>query len=245
MLAGLAAAFLCGCGTNDVPAADFIPSPDNAGSPDLAKPTAPLPFVVSDQYYASGYMGTDQSAQSRLFLDSDPHDCLQPRMPGAQGECYTLGWYLPSTPAWAGVYWQWPSSNWGTQPCKQVPPGATQVSFYAAGAVGGERVTFIAGGINFPNNAKNGPYGDSFTAPNVPAPLPTTLTTTWKRYSIPLPDVTYPNGVCGPFAWSVATADLNDAGLTPVMAGDASIQQVTFYVDGLVWTNAMDGISDE
>lgn len=105
---------------------------------------------------------------------------------------------------WAGIYWQHPANNWGT-----VPDGgfnltsATKLTFWARGAVGGEKAEFRVGGIS-------GPYGDTIQ-PAISTGV-VTLTPTWQRYTIPL------NGwnlsrVVGGFCW-VATKANNPSGAT-------------------------------
>jgi hypothetical protein len=181
--------------------------------------------VVSDEFFASGVFGGDQAGRDRVVIDTDPHDCLQPRAPAAEGLCYSLSWYVPAMPDWAGLYWQWPANNWGTEPCKTVPPGATQVQFEAAGAVGGERVTFEAGGIHGAVSA------DSFTSQSA-----VTLTTAWKQYSVPV-KAPYPNGVCGAFAWTVQSpAPGTTAGVQHVMVGNTTVEEISFYLDDVRWT---------
>jgi hypothetical protein len=181
--------------------------------------------VVSDEFFASGVFGQDQAGRDRVVIDTDPHDCLQPRVPGAAGLCYTLSWYVPASADWAGLYWQWPANNWGTEACKSVPPGATKVVFQAAGAVGGETVTFEVGGIHGAVSA------DSFVSQSV-----VTLTTSWKQFSIPV-KAPYPKGVCGAFAWTVQSPKPGaTAGIQRVTVGNTTVDEIAFYVDDVRWT---------
>jgi hypothetical protein len=106
-------------------------------------------------------------------------------------------------PPWGGVYWQYPVNNWGPLPGKNIEPGATRVTFYAAGNKGGEVVDFLAGGI------VGGP------CPDFPAVhLIVSLTTTMTQYSIDLSGITY-TSVIGAFAWAAGP------GLTVPPDGDA------------------------
>ena len=66
---------------------------------------------------------------------------------------------------WAGVYWQNPVNNWGTKPGLRIT-GATAIRFYAWGAIGGERVSFVAGFMG----------ADGFSAENKDVLLSTTPT---------------------------------------------------------------------
>jgi hypothetical protein len=139
------------------------------------------------------------------------------RAPTSGGDCYVISW-ASTGPAWAGVYWQYPSNNWGTEPGLTIASGATSVTFYAKGAVGGETVTFKAGGINNPLSSSVGAYGDTFT---VSSPTEV-LTTTWQQYTISLQGSSYEGGVLGGFCWVANETD----------AGNGNI---TFYVDDLQW----------
>ena len=136
-------------------------------------------------------------------------------MPG--GDCYVVTW-MSTGPQWAGVYWQYPSNNWGTQPGLSIATGAQQVTFYAKGAVGGETVQFKVGGINDPMSAMNGAYGDGFAVSSAEE----VLTTSWQQYTISLQGASYGSGVLGGFCWVAAETD----------GGNGSI---TFYVDDVQW----------
>lgn len=98
---------------------------------------------------------------------------------------------------WSGLYWQNPENNWGNIPNSGYNlSGATEISFYAKGAKGGEKVEFFAGGIN-------GLYPDSLD--KVSTGL-ITLTSDWKKYTISLnfKDLSY---VIGGFGFSVSGAN--------------------------------------
>jgi len=105
-----------------------------------------------------------------------------------------------------------PRANFGETPSAGVDlQGATQVSFWAMGRRGGEKIEFFMGGVG--RNPENGnsvmPFPDS--TPRVPE-LGTTLTlsTTWTRYTIDLTgkNLSY---ILGGFAW-VCTAQNNPNG---------------------------------
>ncbi len=187
----------------------------SAGAP-LQGPITPLPLTVSAFYAASGYMGDGMVATS-IVAD---HTCPT-RAPGNIGDCFKFV-YTPqavSTYGWGGVYWQSPANNWGTSVGTRIATGATKVSFYAAGAKGGEMISFFVGGIT----------GSMFQDPNKVATIPetVTLTTTMTAYSIDLTGYTY-DAIIGGFGWSAAATAAGDAGTfdpTPI----------TFYVDGIQW----------
>jgi hypothetical protein len=178
---------------------------------------ASLPFVVSDEFVPSGFMGDSPTDFNGIKMSSDSTKCPT-RVAGALGACYTIAW----TPtfvgdagsAWVGVYWQYPSNNWGAKSGRIVAPGAKKVTFSAVGAAGGEAVEFIVGGVNNPAGAVVLPNADSF---NVHTDA--TLTTSWASYEVSLADSSY-SSVIGGFAWSITSSSK-----TPV----------TFYVDNIEW----------
>jgi hypothetical protein len=174
-----------------------------------------LPFFVSSEFIPSGFMN-DPTGISVSTGANGSASCPT-RAPGAGGDCYVISW-TSTGPTWAGVYWQYPSNNWGTEPGLAIAPGAKQVSFYAQGAAGGEVLTFKTGGINDPVNMATGTYGDTFA---VSSPV-VTLTTSWTQYTISLEGASYSQGVLGAFVW-VATAS------------DAGNDAIKFYLDDLTW----------
>jgi hypothetical protein len=76
--------------------------------------------------------------------------------------------------------------NWGLEPGLPVAPGATKITFSAATAQVGLKVTFRAGTDK-----------DPFVLPEQNQ----ILTSGWTRYTMPLAGATYPTGVLGAFAW--------------------------------------------
>src|SRR5439155_18521426 len=128
-----------------------VDQPDTSPPPVDAGPPILLPFYVSDHYVPSGFMGAGQPAMAGIKLSTAQTDCKAPRPTGAGGDCYAGSWTITLATggsSWAGVYWQSPANNWGKLPGKPIAAGATKVSFYAAGKVGGETLQFLAGGIN-------------------------------------------------------------------------------------------------
>jgi hypothetical protein len=194
-------------------------TPDaSQGGGDDAGAGAPLalPFYVSDQFIPSGFMNDPTGITITTGANGSP--ACPTRAPSAGGLCYVVAWDTTTNAAWAGVYWQYPANNWGTEPGLSIAAGATQVSFYAQGAAGGEVLTFKSGGINDPLVAATGSYGDNYevSSPSV------TLTTTWTQYTISLQGATYPDGVLGAFVW-VATAT------------NGTNNNIKFYIDDLKW----------
>jgi hypothetical protein len=187
----------------------------SGASQDSGSAGVTLPFYVSNEFIPSGFMN-DPTGIS-VSTGANGSAACPTRAPGAGGDCYVVSWTSTGA-AWAGVYWQYPSNNWGTDPGLSVAPGAKQVSFYAQGAVGGEALTFKSGGINDPVNSANGSYGDTF---QVSSPA-ITLTTTWTQYTISLQGADYAQGVLGAFVW-VATAT------------DGGNGDIKFYLDDITW----------
>jgi hypothetical protein len=118
-------------------------------------------------------------------------------------------------------------NNWGTAAGYAIPTGATKVSFWARGQLGGEIVSFDVGFAVTP----------TATAPcfdHVSASLPNqVLTTTWTHYTIPLGGQTYAPAVIVPFGFTLAAAGqpARDAG-----TGDAAAASpVQFFVDDIEW----------
>jgi hypothetical protein len=177
-----------------------------------------LPFAVSDQFVPSGYMGDAAIVPASVTVVADATGCAAAPAAAQTGVCYHVTYnpppiVAPASSTWAGVYWQWPINNWGMQPGKQVKAGATGISFWAAGAAGGEVVTFKGGGLLSTDPVAT-PYSDSFTVEK-----PVTLAKVWTRYTLPMSGVSY-DRVLGGFAW-VATA--------------GSAATVSFWLDGVIW----------
>ena len=178
-----------------------------------------LPFYVSDQFVPSGFMGDSMASMTAITLAHDATTCKTPRQTGAGGDCYTVVWAPTLTgdagAGWAGVYWQSSANNWGAKPGKAIAPGATKISFYAAGEAGGETIQLCAGGINSTGATASLPYGDTFKV-NPPA---VTLTTTWTQYQLPLTGTMYTT-VLGGFCWVSSTT---------------KSESIKFYIDDIKW----------
>ncbi len=221
-LVALSAPFAVACGDSKSTSSGTTTSPDGGvttqptGTP--AAGPVDVPFLVSEEFSASGYMGDSEAARNSIAMSTTGSDCLLPRASGAAGTCYTVGWtpVLSGDPgiSWAGVYWQGPTDNWGGKPGKDVVAGATKVSFYAAGRTGGEEIQFKVGDVNTKMDDPTLTYKDSFGVSKT-----FTLTTTWTRYEIPLEGAQYTQ-VIGAFAWIATTTS---------RAG------ISFYLDDIRW----------
>ncbi len=122
-------------------------------------------------------------------------------------KCWSWTYSPGGLTVWAGVDWQYPLNNWGTQPGLAGPPGATAVTFYAWGLTGTEIVTFNVG------------YGASSTDVFGGSLPNQQLTRTPTLYTIPL---TGDNYVCNSarmgFGWTAL--------------GPSS---ETFFIDSITW----------
>jgi hypothetical protein len=177
----------------------------------------PAPLIVDEFFAPSGYMGDGETPGPIAMIPAKPgdsKDCDGRRASSsAKGDCHQVTYSPPASggKGWAGVYWQYPANNWGTKPGYAVAAGAKKVSFWAKGAKGGEKLTFLAGGIAAPGAA----YQDS-----VSAKAEVTLTTEWAPYSIDIAGQTYTE-VLGGFGWTMKGPDATPTG--------------KFYVDDIRW----------
>ncbi|MCU1283297.1 MAG: Glutamate synthase large chain [bacterium] len=197
-----------------------MPSTGGNGSPpDLAMaPAGPmLPFVVDTVFVSSGFMGDGAMAGTITMTPAktgDSNDCNGMRAgTTASGSCHSVVYAPPTSGGmgWGGVYWQYPANNWGTKAGYGVPAGAKKVTFQAKGLKGGEKVTFLAGGIISAGN----PYTDS-----VKATTTVTLTAAWAPYTIDLSGQSYTQ-VLGGFGWTMTATDAGASG--------------GFFVDDIQW----------
>jgi hypothetical protein len=186
---------------------------------DMAMPVmhGSLPFVVDTQFVSSGYMGDGATAGTIAMVPAkmgDSTDCNGQRAATtAAGSCHSITYTPPAagTQGWGGVYWQYPANNWGMKAGFAIPTGAKQVSFQAKGSKGGEKVTFLAGGII----GASMPHTDSLKASTT-----VTLTNAWATYSIDISTQTYTE-VLGAFGWTMVATDAGTSG--------------AFFVDDIQW----------
>jgi hypothetical protein len=239
---GSAPAFDAGGGGSD--AIDEVAPPVDSAPPALDAPadappetttgssctppsnTDTLPFAVdlAAKFVPSGYEG-DYSA---ITMPLDPTCGGNRSSASAMGNCHPATYKPPAAgpgvAGWAGVLWQHPANNWGTAAGYAIPAGATKVSFWARGDLGGEVVTFIAGFAVTPT--PTAPCVDTISGS-----LRQTLTTTWTHYTMTFAGQ-YGAGVISPFGYVIAAADqpARDAG-----AADAGPQSTLFYIDDIEW----------
>lgn len=183
-------------GNSDTTAADSGSEEDTVAAPDAdddvvvpLEPPTTLPFTVDDYYVPSGFMGDGESPGGVTVVDNA---CDGARAGEGMGVCREFTWNR-GTVGWAGVYWQYPDSNWGTLPGLPVPSGATEITFYAWGATGGERVKFITGIPDADGFNTETEFFDLALTPN--------------QYTLSLSDQTVGEEVTGAFGWVVDTGD--------------------------------------
>lgn len=164
-------------------------------------PTIHAPFDMTLYYFPSGWMGDGEKGTKHIQLNTGFRECS--RSGDTDGICIQIRYRPdPKGKGWAGIYWQYPDSNWGDMTGRKIV-NATKITFWAKGEAGDEIVEFKAGGIN----ATNKPYRDSFeVATRIK------LNKDWTKYEIPLTgqDLSH---VIGAFAW-VASRNANPDGLT-------------------------------
>jgi hypothetical protein len=187
--------------------------------PDMTMTTtgSSLPFVVDTVFVSSGFMGDGNMAGPITMVPAkagDSTDCNGMRASTtASGSCHAITYAPPASGGmgWGGVYWQYPANNWGAKAGYAVPAGAKKVSFQAKGKVGGEKVTFLAGGIMSAGMT----YTDS-----VKSTVTVTLTSSWAPYTIDLSGQSY-SQVLGGFGWTMTSMDAGASG--------------GFFVDDIQW----------
>jgi hypothetical protein len=154
------------------------------------KTPTPLPFEVTTAFYESAWQGDFSQIAAPPATEFDPDPCAAAnRTQGATGGCSRWR-YTPAAlgATWAAVAWvNMADANFTHDPVC-LATGATRISFFARGKVGGEVISVGGGGAN---------------------EVAITLTPEWKEYEVPLEGVTYttPNGVQpSGFSWKVDPA---------------------------------------
>lgn len=180
-------------------------------------PSVFLPFAVDDHYAPSGFMGREDATAGTteitgiaMTLGACPE-----RPQGAQGDCHKVvftpqGLDEMSGSTWAGVFWQYPESNWGSAQGLALEQGATKVVFKAWADTAGQQVEFLSGGLG----TLGDDYQDTFKVQST-----FTLTAAPQEFELNLAGSNY-TYVLGAFGWVVSTT---------------STEPVTFYIDDIRW----------
>jgi hypothetical protein len=165
---------------------------------------AVVPLNVLSVFRPSGWMGdgADTVRHVIAWIDTPSADCA-----GCVKVVYTPEAH-PSAHSrgWAGMCLQWPDSNWGRFPGKDLR-AYRRLSFSArADSLGA--VIFGAGGLDNAHSSDKLPYRDTFQA----AIGPVLVSPEWKHFTIELAGNDLRNVDCG-FSWSAAQAS-NAHGVT-------------------------------
>ncbi|MCL2145444.1 MAG: hypothetical protein FWH43_08155 [Endomicrobia bacterium] len=154
------------------------------------------PFAVyvennskENHYAPSGWMGDYGDLKINL---------ASTEMPRSGNTCMKITYSAKMTQGagWAGIYWQQPANNWGEKKGGYDLTGATKLSFWARGAVGGEKIAeFKVGGIT-------GEFPDSDSQ----SVGPIELTKEWQKYTINLKDKDMSH-IIGGFCWAASKDD--------------------------------------
>ena len=162
----------------------------------------PLPMVVDDHYFDRSGFSNGPGGEP---LHTEDNDCPE-RAGGENGQCHRFIWDGMDG-AFTGTFW---TDGEGFVDLNGLPvqSGATEVQFYAWGAVGGEAITFGAG------------IGDA-ELDGAEARRLITLTTAPTLYTVSLAALAGYTDVYGPFIWAADTGG-NPSGFE-------------FYVDDIQW----------
>ncbi|MBN1235947.1 MAG: hypothetical protein JW999_07855 [Methanotrichaceae archaeon] len=136
----------------------------------------------------SGWIGDYEGIKfSDTYSDPERGPCIRIDYPanGSEG-------------AWVGIYWLFPSSNWGELPGKNVE-GYKSVTFFARGEVGGEEAEFMVGGVDAGEANKDSIQPPRSTGPKI-------LKKDWEKYEIDLSGLDL-SRVIGGFCWVTDMGD--------------------------------------
>ena len=165
-----------------------------------AKSAAPSPsfkpFAVyvennsrENHYAPSGWMGDYGDLKINLANTESPRSgntCIK----------ITYSAKMTQGAGWAGIYWQQPANNWGEKKGGYDLTGAKKLTFWARGAIGGEKIAeFKAGGIT-------GEFPDSDSQ----SVGPVELTKEWQKFTIDLKDKDLSH-IIGGFCWAASKDD--------------------------------------
>jgi hypothetical protein len=154
------------------------------------------PFAVyvennskENHYAPSGWMGDYGDLKINLANTEKPRSgntCIK----------ITYSAKMTQGAGWSGIYWQQPANNWGEKKGGYDLTGATKLTFWARGAMGGEKIAeFKMGGIT-------GEFPDSDSM----AIGPVELTKEWQKFTIDLKDKDMSH-VIGGFCWAASKDD--------------------------------------
>lgn len=233
LLAGLW--FLSGCRQGSGPVAAGAPQSEGVVEPAATDPAGYLTWSLG-RFHTAFNVYTDADAAGNHFpargrMPAEATDAIAPPMvencttsPHSGPTCIKCQ-FLGTGTDWAGWYFlngtltgdqSAPVANWGTVPNAGVDlTGATQLTFWARGDAGGERVEFLALGVG---RSTAMPYPDSANTVTT-SPMYVTLSKTWTKYTLHVAGLNL-HYVLGGFGW-VTDASYNAS------------HAVTFYLDDI------------
>ena len=168
---------------------------------------SPENSYFNNGFYESGWMGDVDAISVNMNETTIKHS-------GTSAMRWSYSGVATQGQNWAGVYWQAPPYFWGDRIGGFDLTGAARLTFWVRGAVGGEKVQFMLGGIT-------GPYNDSLQPARKTDTL--TLTTDWTQYVIDLTGADLTR-IGGGFGWTIQQ-EQNPSG-------------ATFYIDDVRYENA-------
>ncbi len=168
---------------------NYLPAADAQRIAHAATPRATIPFEIGTYYAPSGWMGDGEYGERYLSFRREAAS-----LDGRQVVAVRIE-YRQGPRGFAGIYWQHPDGNWGTQPGQNIT-GARTITFYARGERGGELVEFKSGGIS----------GKQFQDTYTRSTGVVQLATGWRQFTIDLPE-TGLESVIGAFCWVAAASD--------------------------------------
>ena len=127
---------------------------------------------------------------------------------------------IPKTLGWAGAYWLYPEKNWETVETGKNLMEAQTISLWARGAMGGEVVEFVTGGICGKYDGKAPPPCKDSIQPKL-STNQIRLTTEWQQYTLDLSNVDRSN-IVGAFGLAVSSV--------------YNSQGAVFYLDDIVFS---------
>lgn len=150
-------------------------------------------YSVGNHYDATGWIGDYEDI---TYDDANTDTWL------TGGNAIRITYTPNGLKGWSGIYWIHPGDNLkgANREGGFNLTGATQLTFWARGAVGGEKAEFKMGGIS-------GPYGDT-VQPAISTGV-VTLTATWRKFKIDLAGKDL-SRVVGGFLWATKKMDNPD-----------------------------------
>ena len=190
---------------------EFDPNMPPPPSPGPVFPVYTDAAAQDNHYFPTGWMG-DGEVPGRVSLTECSYDDPHSEPTAIKIE------YTEEVIGWAGIYWVHPAENWGDRPGGFDLTGADRLTFWARSDTPGAEIEFLIGGVGYPNGtACSSPLAEPYPDSICPKIQQTeTLSSTWKKYTIPLPQSRNLEKVVGGFGW---------------VAED----EVIFYLDDIVY----------